>query len=78
MDGVNGLWEPLLRFDEKKGELQCFYSAENGPRDQDGVVRGSEDGGRTWGKRRIVSGEGVVSRDGMMGCVGTGWEREVL
>lgn len=78
MDGVNGLWEPLLRFDEKREELQCFYSAENGPRDQDGFVRASEDGGRTWGKRRIVSGDGVLSRDGMMGCVGTGWEGEVL
>ncbi|CAK3825000.1 Hypothetical predicted protein [Lecanosticta acicola] len=70
MQGINGLWEPYLRID-RSGNVQCYYSAENGPPDQDGIMRISQDGGQTWGDRILVSGHGVASRDGMIGCAPT-------
>ena len=67
----NGLWEPFLRVGRKRGEVQVFYSAENGGDSQDNVMRWSDDGGRTWSRGTVVvsngPGGGKRSRDGMMG-----------
>lgn len=70
MNGINGLWEPYMRIDTS-GHIQCYFSAENGPPDQDGLMRISQDGGLTWGKHIIVSGTDIRSRDGMIGCAPT-------
>ncbi|KAJ8119713.1 hypothetical protein ONZ43_g3398 [Nemania bipapillata] len=64
--GVNGLWEPFLRV-ANDGSLQCYYSGENAANDQDGYMRQSLDGGKTWSSPITVSGAGVTSRDGMIG-----------
>ncbi|KAJ2987536.1 hypothetical protein NUW58_g4452 [Xylaria curta] len=64
--GVNGLWEPLLRV-ANDGSLQCYYSAENSATDQDGLMKRSLDGGRTWSNPITISGAGLTSRDGMIG-----------
>ncbi|KAI0404676.1 glycoside hydrolase family 93 protein [Xylaria palmicola] len=64
--GVNGLWEPFLRV-ANDGSLQCYYSAENSAADQDGFMRQSTDGGRTWSGPITVSGTAPTSRDGMIG-----------
>lgn len=63
---MNGLWEPFMRVDNK-GDLQFYYSMEVNPRDQDNLVRTSQDGGLTWSDSVYVSGEGLKTRDGMMG-----------
>ena len=64
---AHGNWEPLLRM-STKGELQFFYSREiGGGKDQDNLMRVSKDEGKTWSEPRTVSGEGLVTRDGMMG-----------
>lgn len=64
--GVNGIWEPLLRI-SSDGTLQVYYSSENASNDQDNVMKTSTDGGATWSGQTIVSGDGVTSRDGMVG-----------
>ncbi|KAF9876514.1 bnr asp-box repeat domain protein [Colletotrichum karsti] len=64
--GVNGLWEPFLRF-ARDGTLQCYYSAENAANDQDNFMKHSNDGGKTWSNWVPVSGGDRVSRDGMVG-----------
>ena len=66
----NGLWEPFLRV-ARNGNVQCYYSSEtqnfaNGA-DQDNIMRVSTDNGRTWGNWIGVSGQGMTSRDGMVG-----------
>lgn len=76
---LNGLWEPFLRIAADGVTLQAYYSAENDAGDQDSLMRESDDGGRTWGRRRVVSGaERVRSRDGMTGVarLGDGGEDE--
>lgn len=70
---LNGLWEPFLRVAADGATLQAYYSAENDAGDQDSLMRESDDGGRTWGRRRVVSGaERVRSRDGMTGVARLG------
>ncbi|KAH8777842.1 glycoside hydrolase family 93 protein [Diaporthe sp. PMI_573] len=70
---LNGLWEPFLRVAADGVTLQVFYSAENNAGDQDSLLRESDDGGLTWGVRRVVSGaERVRSRDGMVGVARLG------
>lgn len=70
---LNGLWEPFLRIAADGATLQAYYSAENDAGDQDSLMRESSDGGRTWGRRRVVSGaERVRSRDGMVGVARLG------
>jgi len=64
--GVNGLWEPFLRV-TKDGSVQVFYSAESDGAEQDNLMRSSRDGGMTWSAPLVVSGSGLVSRDGMTG-----------
>ncbi|KAI1811661.1 glycoside hydrolase family 93 protein [Poronia punctata] len=64
--GVNGLWEPFLRL-ANDGTLQCYYSAESEATNQDGYMRQSSDGGKTWSAPIMISGEGRTSRDGMIG-----------
>ena len=64
--GKNGLWEPFLRV-ANNGNLQAFYSAENSDADQDNIMKVSTDNGKTWSSTRPVSGQGLTSRDGMMG-----------
>ncbi|KAJ3088902.1 hypothetical protein HK100_007919 [Physocladia obscura] len=68
---VHGLWEPFLRESTvTPGEVQLFYSRENGPKDQDGLMRVSVDAGTSWSAPPfLVSGGGLASRDGMMGVV---------
>jgi hypothetical protein len=63
---IHGNWEPLLRL-AHNGDLQFYYSRELGGRDQDNLMRVSRDEGITWSEPRIVSGEGMATRDGMMG-----------
>lgn len=65
-NGYNGLWEPFLRL-ARDGSLQVYYSSENNLPDQDNVMKISRDNGQTWGAMRPVSGQGVTTRDGMMG-----------
>lgn len=62
----HGLWEPFLRL-TNKGDLQFYYSQEEGPRDQDNLMRTSNDGGKTWTGHTFVSGENLPARDGMIG-----------
>lgn len=70
---LNGLWEPFLRVAADGTTLQAYYSAENDAGDQDSLMRDSSDGGRTWGRRRVVSGaDRVRSRDGMTGVARLG------
>lgn len=67
LNGQNGLWEPFLR-NAKDGSLQAYYSSENGPADQDNLMRVSNDGGNTWSAPRPVSGtDRDGTRDGMTG-----------
>lgn len=63
---VHGIWEPFLRT-SNKGDLQLYYSREEGGRDQDNLMRFSRDGGLSWSSDIFVSGLGLASRDGMMG-----------
>lgn len=63
---VHGVWEPFLRT-SNKGDLQLYYSREEGGRDQDNLVRVSGDSGLSWSSDVYVSGLGIASRDGMMG-----------
>jgi hypothetical protein len=63
---VHGLWEPFLRL-SNKGELQLYYSREEGSRDQDNLMRVSRDGGLSWSSDAFVSGSLSATRDGMMG-----------
>ena len=65
-EGVNGVWEPFLRI-AKDGCIQAYYSAENSAADQDSYMRQSNDGGVTWSDYILVSGGGIISRDGMTG-----------
>lgn len=63
----NGLWEPFLRI-ANDGTVQCYYSSETADNDQDNLMRYSSDLGQTWSSTPItVSGQGVTSRDGMVG-----------
>lgn len=62
---INGNWEPFLR---NAGDgLQIYYSRENSAADQDTLMRTSSDGGTTWSVSKIISGDGITSRDGMTG-----------
>lgn len=64
---AHGNWEPLLRL-SNSSELQFFYSREiGGGRDQDNLMRVSQDEGISWSDPRTVSGLDLVTRDGMMG-----------
>lgn len=66
---AHGNWEPGLRL-TNSGELQFFYSRElGGGRDQDNLIRISEDEGVSWSNATNVSGQDLVTRDGMMGIV---------
>ena len=65
-EGASGLWEPFLRV-AKDGSIQCYYSTENNNGDQDGFMKYSKDGGKTWSPFVHVSGGDRVSRDGMIG-----------
>jgi hypothetical protein len=65
--GVNGLWEPFLRI-ARDGSLQCYYSSEQASNVQVGLMKVSTNGGSTWGAPITVSGgNGLISRDGMIG-----------
>ena len=64
---VNGNWEPLLRYDTSRSTLQLYYSRELSASDQDTLERFSTDDGQTWSTAQIISGLGIVSRDGMTG-----------
>lgn len=65
-NGVNGIWEPLLRL-SNNGTLQVYYSSENEGNDQDNIMKISLDNGATWSGQTLVSGGGATSRDGMVG-----------
>lgn len=70
--GVNGLWEPFLRI-AGDGTVQAYYSSEVAAGDQDNLMRWSADGGVTWSADAIiVSGGGVLARDGMIGIAPLG------
>jgi hypothetical protein len=64
--GPNGNWEPFLR-NALDGSLQLYYSRENSQSDQDNLMRTSRDGGKTWSTSQIISGNSMISRDGMVG-----------
>lgn len=67
---VNGLWEPFLR---NAGDgVQIYYSRENSVADQDTLMRTSSDGGFTWSDAKTISGDGIISRDGMTGVATIG------
>ena len=51
----------------KDGSLQLYYSREKSPRDQDNIMRISHDQGKTWGDASVISGQGILARDGMVG-----------
>ncbi|KAH8760064.1 Sialidase [Hyaloscypha sp. PMI_1271] len=63
---ARGLWEPFLRL-AKDDDLQLYYSHENSPLDQDSIQRISHDGGQSWGEAKVISGQGILARDGMIG-----------
>lgn len=63
----NGLWEPFLRLANDGTTIQCYYSSEDASDDQDNFMKYSTDGGATWSDQVPVSGQNVVSRDGMTG-----------
>lgn len=65
--GVNGLWEPFIRYAHDGTMLQIFYSAENSGGDQDSIMRTSTDGGQTWSAPKTISGADREARDGMIG-----------
>lgn len=65
--GVNGIWEPFVRFMNDGKTLQCYYAAENNAGDQDILAKTSTDGGATWSSFYGVSGSTVTARDGMPG-----------
>ncbi|KAL1610138.1 hypothetical protein SLS60_001803 [Paraconiothyrium brasiliense] len=65
--GVNGLWEPFIRYAHDGTTLQIFYSAENSAGDQDSIMRTSTDGGNTWSGPKTISGADINARDGMLG-----------
>lgn len=61
-----GLWEPFL-INALDGSLQLYYSREYNSTDQDNVMRRSTDGGQTWESEiKIISGDGLNTRDGMV------------
>jgi hypothetical protein len=66
-NGVNGLWEPFIRYAHDGKTLQIFYSSENNAGDQDSIMRTSNDDGVTWSAPRTISGAGIEARDGMLG-----------
>ena len=68
---ASGLWEPYIRL-SSDGTIQCYYSEENSPDDQNGWMKYSKDGGKTWSGRVPVSGQNALSRDGMMGVAPIG------
>jgi hypothetical protein len=47
--------------------LQFYYSRELGGRDQDNLMRASQDEGLSWSEAQIISGLEVETRDGMLG-----------
>jgi hypothetical protein len=63
---ARGLWKPFMRL-AKDDSLHLYYSRENSPRDQVNIQRISHDGGETWGEANMVSGQGILARDGMIG-----------
>lgn len=63
-NGVNGLWEPFIRV-AGDGTIQLYYSSENSGPDQDNIMKTSTDNGQTWHGPFAVSGQGIISRDGM-------------
>ncbi|KAI0140207.1 glycoside hydrolase family 93 protein [Xylariaceae sp. FL1272] len=73
----SGLWEPFLRL-AADGSLQCYYSSENSSSDQDGFMKHSSDGGKTWSSPIRVSGGDRVSRDGMIGVATTGSSKDLI
>lgn len=63
-----GLWEPYLRLANDGTTIQCYYSSETSPDNQDTLMQYSTDGGWTWSDHIVqVSGQNVTSRDGMSG-----------
>lgn len=66
-NGVNGLWEPFIRYAHDGTTLQCYYSSENNKDDQDSMMKTSTDGGATWSAAKTISGADTLSRDGMLG-----------
>ena len=65
-DGVNGLWEPFVRY-AMDGSIQVYYSSENNADDQNSLMKTSTDGGKTWSDSQVMSGADARSRDGMVG-----------
>lgn len=63
----NGLWEPFLRLASDGTTIQCYYSSEDAADDQNNFMKYSTDGGSTWSDEVAVSGQDVISRDGMTG-----------
>lgn len=68
--GLTGNWEPFLQ-QGLDGTLQLYYSRENNATDQDSLLRRSSDGGQTWSTAQVISGNGLETRDGMIGVAHT-------
>ncbi|CAO2650172.1 Nn.00g014640.m01.CDS01 [Neocucurbitaria sp. VM-36] len=68
--GVTGNWEPFLQR-ALDGSTQLYYSRETSGTDQDSLLRLSTDGGASWSAADVISGEGIETRDGMVGVAHT-------
>ncbi|KAF2737431.1 glycoside hydrolase family 93 protein [Polyplosphaeria fusca] len=65
-DRKEGNWEPFMK-DSLDGTLELYYSRENPEGDQDSLLRRSTDGGKSWSTAQTISGQGLSTRDGMLG-----------
>lgn len=74
--GGQGIYEPFMRIAQDGSTIQLYYSEEDNPTgdaDQNSMMRTSTDGGQTWSNPpKQISGEGITTRDGMLGVVNTG------
>ncbi|KAK0660082.1 glycoside hydrolase [Cercophora samala] len=66
-----GAWEPFLRLNQDKTQIQLYFSKELSKTDQDTILVISHDRGRTWSAPATVTGGGERLRDGMVGVAKT-------